>query len=692
MASRFQQQSLVRKVVYLGVIIGLFSTAWLWRRYSLEPQANAMAALEQNQGEVPLHASALRLSLTGTRGVFTCVLWSTAIEKQKRQEWNELEVIVDSLTNLQPHFITPWLFQSWNLAYNVSASCDRVNDKYFYITRGIDLQARGERQNRDNPTMRYWIGFYTQHKIMQSDETNVHRSLFQLSMIPPNERDPARFLKIDAQGRRTVDVSPGSEFEQFCKEHPQLVRRLQQGLPRETRLEDKRQFKCATPEAVVQFLADNRRVPSLYVEPTTWAPPGAWQKKADKLKPAYDRFPLLPPPVQAPTADNPHPARPPLPPGADPAQWNAVPFELGDLTSEDVLRDHHDANVIGRAWYGYSQEPIPPPHPKFSGESLPVVDRIRQRMPRYMATILFRHYPARAQSFVGERLQQEGWFDNEGWVVPNWFGDREVKIGADSGQMSGTAWADAYQMWKRHGEANHLLYSPEAETNLRTRAEAFAKEFPPGSPLPTQRREDLPPDLRDKWEASVILEKYNSDLHMTNFRHHYHRARVEAEPETVTARKLFHRAEALRLTADLHEALNVYEQPDALPAWKNKVLLDPSHKEFRKDEFIQEQTYEIEQKYLELINDQLKLRLTVLQPYVPLLPKTSADVFTDWIVTKGPFDINVNDKGEEDAQGEPLISETVKKGVQSRKLPQKSQAPQGPPPPQPTPPTPERPA
>ena len=96
----------------------------------------------------------LAQSLTGSRGLATCVLWNNAIEKQKKNQWNELEVLVRSLTRLQPHFITPWLFQSWNLAYNVSVESDRVSDKYFYITRGIELLAEGERQNRDNPDLR----------------------------------------------------------------------------------------------------------------------------------------------------------------------------------------------------------------------------------------------------------------------------------------------------------------------------------------------------------------------------------------------------------------------------------------------------------------------------------------------------------------------------------------------------------
>jgi hypothetical protein len=148
----------------------------------------------------------------------------------------------------------------------------------------------------------------------------------------------------------------------------------------------------------------------------------------------------------------------------------------------------------------------------------------------------------------------------------------------------------------------------------------------------------------------------------------------------VAARKLFHRAEQLRLTADLAEAAAVYEQPEAMPAWRDKVLLPNGHADFRNDAFIQEQTYELQLKYLELVNDQMKLRLTRLQPFVPMLPKVSADVFADWIVTKGPFDINASD-------GKPLISDSTRQVVQNRRGTSQAakNAPSGPPQPVPTP-------
>jgi len=234
MASPLHQQSVRRKLVYTGLILVLFGVTTFGLRglelqgapapwWTVAGRANDLGIRQRSQGEVELTGSAIRLLLTGSRGFAVCVLWNTAIEKQKKHEWNELEMIVRSLTKLQPYFITPWLFQSWNLAYNVSVESDLVRDKYFYITRGIELLAEGERQNRGNPDLRFSMGFYNQHKIGLADEANTLRSLYQMSGMDPHERDPNWLRTRDDTGRPVVIPD---RFERFCQRHPMLVRRL----------------------------------------------------------------------------------------------------------------------------------------------------------------------------------------------------------------------------------------------------------------------------------------------------------------------------------------------------------------------------------------------------------------------------------------------------------------------------------
>src|SRR5206468_2417440 len=101
MASPFQQQSLRRKLIYIVIILVLSFATYLVRQsevFGIDKQARDLELREQDRGEVGLTGSALRLTLLGSRGLVVCSLWVAATEKQKKHEWNELELIVDSLT------------------------------------------------------------------------------------------------------------------------------------------------------------------------------------------------------------------------------------------------------------------------------------------------------------------------------------------------------------------------------------------------------------------------------------------------------------------------------------------------------------------------------------------------------------------------------------------------------------------
>jgi hypothetical protein len=590
MASPIQQQILRRKLAYTGLIIVLFSAAYVWRHSVMDSQAVDLAIREKARGEVELSGALIRLMLTGSRGLATTALWWQAMETQKRNEWNELEVLVRSVAKLQPHFITPWLFQSWNLSYNVSVEADRVSDKFFYVSRGISLLAQGERQNKNDPDMRWSLGFYTQHKICQSDETNVMRSLFQLSGIPPNERDPERF-KIREGKRERINME---EFEDFCLKHPQLVRRLKEGMRREYELDRQRQFYCKEPKEVVQFLADNLHVPSVY-EDIKAAAPGKWQRQPQpSMRKLEEKFPVLPPAHQ-------------------PA------FNQETLNAESPPLEAADAYAVARAWFNYALEPIPPPD-VLPGSVQPIQNRGKERKPRYMTTVIFLAYPAQGQRYIGERLQQEGWFDDAGWVIPDWFeeqGNRfqtkkderanpaPARIGETLACSSLEAWQAARKLWEEHGRRNKLLFdSPAQEQNMRDLAEEFQKKFrtPVGAhPPPNLRRDLLDPEVQKEYDASLYMFEYEYSRRVGNFAHHYARSQVEALPETVRARKLFYEAEAARYSgAGGERVLAIFRNPGALAGWYQILM---NYKDFRLDSLMQEETYTTQHRYLRVLHE-----------------------------------------------------------------------------------------
>lgn len=596
MTGSFQQQAWLRKLLYFGLIAVLFTATLLLRKHVVEVKADELELREQSQGDVELTGSAVYLSLSGSRGLVICYLWITANDKQARHEWNELEMIVSSLTKLQPHFIKPWRFQGWNLAYNVSVECDRVNDKYFYITRGMEVLARGQKKNRDHPTLRHDIGFFYQNKLGIADENNTLRSLFQLSCIDPRERDPKRFRHV-ASGETVIHFD---EFQKFCEQHPFLVRRLRDKL------------RCDRPDKVIDFLADNERIPSLYDEkaPVT----GLAQTP---LKPVDERFPILP---------------------------LKSHFDPTDINIEDnrTLGDDVDNYCLARTWFGFAQDPVD----------------LKNRKSGELSKVIFQGTPARAQAYYAERLEQGGWFDEEGWTIDDWFpqkGSREMKevtVPTKPAFWAGDAWNKAYEMYVRHGRDHGLLRAPE--------------EF-----------ETMTPETR---------RDYRFGHSVTNFNHYYYGCQVKRTRPAMNSRKQFFKAERLR--GSPREALRAYRHPDAFgepgtwqrpTGWKRIFLDNP---EFRRDEDNQIEAFELQLKYLQLerelpggLGDQLRQLLAVdsILGHAAGWPLTGTFLETAWLVApgvdvplKGPFDDFVEDHSTGRSEHVPLIGEIAKDRVRGR--------------------------
>jgi hypothetical protein len=426
--NRYQQQSLHRKLLYFGLIVGLLTLGWLVRYRSLRvggtelgivSQATRLGLRERDVGEADLSGSTLNLTLTGSRGLVLCLLWWDSMDLAEHHEWNQLDLRVRLITKLQPHFIQPWLFQSWNLAYNVSVESDRINDKYYYISRGMDLLAEGVRRNRDNPDLPYNMGRYLIGKFGISDESRTFRCLFQLSCIDPRKWDERRFRQ---QGR--LDPTPAGwvEFEEFCKTHPFLVRRLRQELG------------YNTPHEIIDFLHDNRKVPSRYEQPLDNSLEGN-----TPLKPPEAQFPLLPPrPLYYKVSNDTE--------------------EIDDGNGE--MAKTFEPYALARAWYGFACDPLYMDPP---------------RNPRQPGRVIFLSYPARAQAYRAERMEKEGWFD-EGWTIDDWFPKdptrqrgfgslKSVQV-AERHNWAGEEWDRAHRLYEDYGRRTGLLQDPAAEAKL----------------------------------------------------------------------------------------------------------------------------------------------------------------------------------------------------------------------------------
>ena len=155
------------------------------------PQLRAEYKLgEASLGEIDPSSATMNLVLLGMRGIATNLLWIQAIEEKETKNWGQLKSTVHSITLLQPHYIKVWDFQSWNLAYNVSAEWDAVPDRYYWVKEGAKFLKEGIERNQDEPELPYREGMIIGHKIGRSDEWRYFRPYFKHDPDPTVPVDP----------------------------------------------------------------------------------------------------------------------------------------------------------------------------------------------------------------------------------------------------------------------------------------------------------------------------------------------------------------------------------------------------------------------------------------------------------------------------------------------------------------------
>lgn len=608
-----QRAATIRKASYLGAILVLFTVSLYWRgvipvplrlsaasaaapfrwlgNHTIESQAQRLEVWELNpeESEAEVTGSALRLTLTGSRGVAVTALWLSAIDKQKRNDFHEFEQRVQWVTKLQPNFITPWIFQSWNIAYNVSVEMHGSGDMYFYIARGIDLLAQGERQNRRSPDMRYQIAFYYQNKFGVSDQVEVLRCLFDLSCIPPEQRDPKRFVDPETK-RFRYDV-----FEAFAQDYPHLVRRLRGEDQRYTDKRAAEKLRRGSPQEVVQFLDTNYEVPSRYRVIFRDGRREYTNELADKEK----QFPALP--DQFTESNEAHP-------------------KTETKTELATAGGYFTAFKAARAWFSYSLLLLPPQIADRNG--VPVAgptprpgqfgyDPVKHRVPRLPALVIFRQGAPRAQSYQAEMEQKEGWFDDEGWLVDDptaepsklWFPDDPARPSRPKGVVIGagrawslTEWQKAAELWNRHGREYGLTYTDNRMAQLRALLDkAGGAAAVPSELTPDQYADET---LRELYVAKTGIEYFGSNRQVTNFPYFLAAANAEQLPGTVQARKSLYRAEQARKISNSPLAIQLYKT--GLDQWK-EVMRDKQNDAFRTSERTQEETCEFELAYQRLL-------------------------------------------------------------------------------------------
>lgn len=119
----------------------------LKKKYKLVPVADPLE-------NAPPELAFTTVALGAFNGLIADFLWMRAMRLQEDAKYFEAVQLADWITKLQPRFTLVWLFQAWNMSYNISVEFPDFHDRWLWVQRGAELlRDDGMRYNPSDPDM-----------------------------------------------------------------------------------------------------------------------------------------------------------------------------------------------------------------------------------------------------------------------------------------------------------------------------------------------------------------------------------------------------------------------------------------------------------------------------------------------------------------------------------------------------------
>ncbi|MGB7769145.1 MAG: hypothetical protein WBN22_09885 [Verrucomicrobiia bacterium] len=127
------------------------------------------------------------VALGGFRGLISNFLWLRANELQQEDKYFEMVQLADWITDLEPHFPQVWIYQAWNMAWNISVKFKDFSDRWQWVQRGMELlRDDGLRYNPDSVLLYQQLSWIFQSKMGQNmdDANQYYKEQWAREMTP----------------------------------------------------------------------------------------------------------------------------------------------------------------------------------------------------------------------------------------------------------------------------------------------------------------------------------------------------------------------------------------------------------------------------------------------------------------------------------------------------------------------------
>ncbi|MCZ6683725.1 MAG: hypothetical protein O7B26_11140 [Planctomycetota bacterium] len=143
----------------------------------------------------------LRPLLALGRAPLVDFLWLRATKLKDEGRYFDADQLSRLICDLQPRFASVWAFQAWNMAYNISVTLGAAEDRWRWVSNGIDLlRDKGIPLNPNNLQLYRELGWIFFHKV--ADFTDEHHWYYKwqlarqveeiLGSPPPDYVGPGR--------------------------------------------------------------------------------------------------------------------------------------------------------------------------------------------------------------------------------------------------------------------------------------------------------------------------------------------------------------------------------------------------------------------------------------------------------------------------------------------------------------------
>lgn len=170
MSGRFKKA--IQLVLAVALLIGVAQVQSLMNRDRDHLGLTHAEALEN----APPVLAFTTVALGGFRGLISNLLWMRASELQDEDKFFEMMQLADWITKLEPHFPQVWVFQGWNMAYNISVKFKDYSDRWRWLKGGIELlRDEGLKYNPNDVIIYRELAWFFQHKLGANlDDANMY--------------------------------------------------------------------------------------------------------------------------------------------------------------------------------------------------------------------------------------------------------------------------------------------------------------------------------------------------------------------------------------------------------------------------------------------------------------------------------------------------------------------------------------